>query len=89
LAREIPKDAGRINQAVLWHLRLCRRLLDLLRYHRAAAHVSAAIDALVDSAKSDAEISELDLSREEHVEKVLEMFRKHRKLDEPGDDSKL
>jgi hypothetical protein len=72
---------------VLWHLRVCRRILDLLRYHRAAAHVSAAIDALVESAKSEEEITEMDLAREDHVRGVLEMFRTHRKLDVADDDS--
>jgi hypothetical protein len=70
---------GRVNRAILWHLRLCLRLLDRLGYHVSGAYVSAAIDALSSEALSEGEISEMDLEREERISLVLALFDKHEK----------
>jgi hypothetical protein len=68
---------GRFNQAALWHLQLCARLLDRAGYHLPSAHVHSAIDALLRHAVSDEEISQLDLENDDRVHLALELFRKH------------
>jgi hypothetical protein len=78
---------GRVNRAVLWHLQLCLRLLDLLGYRVAAARVASAIDALSSEALSDGEISEMDLDREERIRLVLALFDKHGKNEKNMTDS--
>lgn len=81
-----PESIRLLNQAVLWHLKLCLKLLDRLGYYATAANVAAAIDALGAEALSAEEISDMDIAQEEHVRLILEMFSKNRRIG-LGDDS--
>lgn len=72
---------------MLWHLKLCLRLLDKLGYQLSATYVSSAIDTLTREALSDGEISEMDLAKEERVRLALELFEKHGSMDTGGVDS--
>lgn len=77
---------GAVNRVVLWHLRLCLKILDKAGYVMAAAHVATAIDALEFELKSDRELIEAGLAHDEHVDAVLRMFANQKKIEDASDD---
>lgn len=80
LSRNQAKRPGLINQAALFQLRFCLKLLDKLGYSSAATHVSAAIDALEHEARSEEELSDEQIAQDEHVRMVLDMFATQSKI---------
>jgi hypothetical protein len=68
---------GFLNQAVLWHLQLCLRLLDRLGYQMSAVNVAAAIDSLISEAATEDEISKMDVDHGHQARLMLDIFEKH------------
>jgi len=68
---------GLLNQAVLWHLQVCLRLLDRLGYQMTAVNVASAIDALTSEATTEDEISKMDLDHGNQARLILDIYEKH------------